>query len=140
MWNATVAVLQFLTADLEPHILSSATEQVYAASFYTTSMHLLHQQPEEVLFSHFVTTLNAAFENKLALEDEGYESGSESFNLPTPLRKTSRIHHVYSVATSPLVLLLHIPQPPASQIASLYTADCHSLAQMKKTALQFTAH
>ena len=32
-----------------------------------------------------MTTLNSAFEQKLALEDEGYESGSETFDLPTPL-------------------------------------------------------
>ena len=32
---------------------------------------MLCQQPEEVLFSHFVTTLNAVFESKLTLEDEG---------------------------------------------------------------------
>ena len=57
MWNATIAVLQFWTADLEPHMPSSATEQVYNAFFYSTSMHLLHQQSDEILFSHFVTTL-----------------------------------------------------------------------------------
>ena len=44
-----------------------------------------------------MTTLNAAFESKLALEDEGYESGSENFNIPTPLRRTPKIHHVSSV-------------------------------------------
>ena len=49
-----------------------------------------------MFFGHFVTTLSAAFESKLALEDEGYESGSENFNIPTPLRRTSRIHHVSS--------------------------------------------
>ena len=49
-------------------------------------MHLLHQQSEGVLFSHFMPTCNAAFESKLALEDKGYESGSENFNIPTPLR------------------------------------------------------
>ena len=31
------------------------------------------------------------------LEDEGYESGSENFNIPTPLKRTSKIHHVSSV-------------------------------------------
>ena len=86
IWNATVAALQFWTADLKVHVLSSAIEQVYNAFFYTTSMHLLHQQSEEVLFGHFVTTLNAAFESKLTLEDKGYESQSENFNIPTPLR------------------------------------------------------
>ena len=56
-------------------------------------MHLLCQQSEEVLFGHVMTTLNAAFESKLASEDEGYESGSETFNIP---RCIPRIHHVSS--------------------------------------------
>ena len=86
IWNATVAALQFWIADLEAHVLSSTIEQVYNAFSYTTSTHLLCQQSEEVLFGCFMTTLNAAFENKLTLEDEGYESGSENFNIPTPLR------------------------------------------------------
>ena len=86
IWNATVAALQFLAVDLEAHVLSSAIEQVYNAFFYTTSMHLLCQQSEEVLFGCFMTMLNAAFEIKLTLEDEGYESGSENFNKPKPLR------------------------------------------------------
>ena len=59
-WNATIATWKFWTADLEPHVLSSTIEQVYNAFFYTTSMHLLCQQPEEALFSCFVTMLNAA--------------------------------------------------------------------------------
>ena len=75
-----------MAAHLEPHILSSTIEQVYTAFFYTTCKHLLHQQSEEVLFGHFVTMLNTAFESKLALEDEGYESGSENYNISTPLR------------------------------------------------------
>ena len=41
-----------------------------------------------------MTTLNAAFESKLAMEDKGYESGSKNFNIPTPLRRTSKIHPV----------------------------------------------
>ena len=85
-WNATIAALQFLTADLKAHVLSSTIEQVHNAFFYSTSMHLLHQQPDEILFGHFMTTLNGTFESKLALEDEGYESGSENFNISTPLR------------------------------------------------------
>ena len=45
-----------------------------------------------------MTTLNALHsESKLTLEDKGYESGSENFNIPTPLRRTSKIHHVSSV-------------------------------------------
>ena len=96
VWNATVAALQFWTVDLEAHNLSSTIEQVYNAFFYSASTHLLHQQSDEVLFSCIVTTLNAEFESKLTLEDEGYESGGEHFNIPTPLRRTSKIHHVSS--------------------------------------------
>ena len=96
IWNATVAALQFWTADLEAHMLSSTIEQVYNAFFYSTSTHLLHQQSDEILLSHFVITLNATFESKLALEDKGYESGSENFNIPNPLRWTSKIHHISS--------------------------------------------
>ena len=44
-----------------------------------------------------MTTLNAAFEQKLALEDEGYESSSETINMPTPLRKTLKMHHASSI-------------------------------------------
>ena len=92
-----VAALQFWTADLNAHTLGSATEQVYRTFFYSTSTHLLHQQSDEILFSCFVTTLNAAFESKLALEDEGYESGGENFNIPIPLRRTTKIHHISSI-------------------------------------------
>ena len=58
IWNATVAALQFWTADLEPNVLNSTIEQVYTVFFYTTSMHLLCNQPEEVLFGCFMTTQN----------------------------------------------------------------------------------
>ena len=78
IWNATIAALQVWIADLEAHVLCSTIEQVYNAFFYSISTYLLHQQSDEVLFGHFVTTLNAAFESKLTLEDEGYDSGSEN--------------------------------------------------------------
>ena len=97
IWNATIAALQFWTADLKAHVLSSTIEQVYNAFFFSTSMHLLYQQSDEILFGCFKTTLNATFESKLALEDEGYDSGSQNFNIPTPLRRTTKIHHISSV-------------------------------------------
>ena len=97
VWNAAVTALQFWTANLKVHVLISATEQVYNAFFYSTSTHLLQQQSDEILFSWFMTTRNAALESKLALEDESYESGSKNFNIPTPLRRTSKIHHISSV-------------------------------------------
>ena len=97
VWNTAVAALQFWTADLEAHVLSSTIEKVYNAFFYSTSTHLLCQQSYKVIFGHFMVTFNAAFESKLTLEDEGYKSGSENFNIPTPLRRTSKIHHVSSI-------------------------------------------
>ena len=96
VWNTTIAVLQFWTADLKAHVLSSTIEQVYNAFFYSTSTYMLCQQSDEVLFGPFVTTLHATFESKLTLEDEGYDSGSENFNIHTPLRRTSKIHHISS--------------------------------------------
>ena len=93
VWNAAVAALQFWTADLETHILTSTIDKVFNTFFYSTSTHLLHQQSDEILFGHFMTMLNAAFESKVASEDNGYENGSENFNIPTPPPKTSRIHH-----------------------------------------------
>ena len=41
--------------------------------------------------------MNAAFDQQLSLDDEGCESGSDTIDLPTPLRKTPRIHHVSSM-------------------------------------------
>ena len=97
IWNATIASLQFWTADLGPVTLSMATEEVYYAFFYSTSTHILHQQSDKILFGHFMIALNAAFDQQLALADEGYESSSDTINLPTPLRKTPRIHNVSSI-------------------------------------------
>ena len=97
VWNVAVAALQFWTADLEACVLSSASEEIYGAFFYLTFTYILHQQSDEILFSHFVTTLNATLKHKLALEDEGYDRGLENFNISTPLWRTSRIHHVSSI-------------------------------------------
>ena len=97
IWNAAIASLQFWTADLDPVTLDRATEQVYTTFFYSSWSHTLHRQSDEILFGHFVITLNSSFDQQLSLADEGYESGSDTVNLPTPLRKTPRIHHVFSM-------------------------------------------
>ena len=97
IWNATVASLQFWTADHDLVTLGIATGEVYSVFFYSTWSHTLHQQSDEILFGHFMITLNAAFEWQLALADEDYENGSDTINLPTPLRKMPRIHHVSSI-------------------------------------------
>ena len=62
IWNATIASLQFWTADLDTITLSTTIEEVYLAFFCTTSTYTLHQQSDEILFGHFVTTLKTAFE------------------------------------------------------------------------------
>ena len=46
-------------------------------------MHLLCQQSEEVPFGHFVTMLNAAFESKLTLVDEGSPAVDNPFTYST---------------------------------------------------------
>ena len=66
-----------------------------------------------------MTTLNAAFESKLVLEDEGYKSGSENFKIPTipeePLKST-----MFPVSRIPLLIQLHhTAQVPANHIANL---------------------
>ena len=118
VWNATVAALQFWTADLKAHALSSMIKHVYNAFFYSTSTHLLHQQSDKILFGHFLTTLNATFGSKLALEDKGYKSGSENFNnllhSEEPLTST-----MFPVSRICLLIQLHC----AAQIPDSYIAD-----------------
>ena len=120
VWNATVAALQFWTADLEAHVLSSTIEQVYNAFFYSTSTHLLCQQSDEILFGHFMTTLNATFESKLALEDEAYESSSENSTYQLHSEEPPRFT-IFPVLRMPLLIQLHhTAQVPDSHIADLY--------------------
>ena len=70
---------------MDPHTPSTTIERVYTTFFYSDTAQHLQQVEEEVLFSHFMTTLNDAFEQALASEDIGYESGSEIMNVSTPL-------------------------------------------------------
>ena len=97
IWNAAIASLQFWTEDLDPVILGRATEPVYTTFFYLPVSHTLCQQSNETLFRHFVITLNTAVDQQLSLADEGYDSGSDPINSPTPLRKTTHIPHVPSM-------------------------------------------
>ena len=109
-WNTTVAALQFWTADLEPHILSDAIEWVYTAFFWSNAVQQLWYQPEERIFGHFVTILNDTFEWEFTQEDEVYESGSESLNIPTPLRRALQIYHVSMSENLPFNLPHCLPQ------------------------------
>ena len=85
IWNAAIASLRFWTEDLDPVTLGRAMECVYTTFFYSSTSHTLHQQSDETLFGHFVTALNAAFNQQLSLADEGYKIGSDTIDLPTPL-------------------------------------------------------
>ena len=135
IWNATIASLQFWTEDLDPVTLGRATEHVYTTFFYSPSSYTLCRQPDETLFGCFVIALNAAFDQQLSLIDEGYESGSDTIDLPTPLRKTPHIHHVSSmehasfnpVPTTPCSTLQTTPRPVhrclSFSSADIYTAD-----------------
>ena len=90
IWNVTVASLLFWTADLDLITLSTTTEEVFSAFFYTTLTYMLHWQSDEVLFGHFMTTLSTAFEWKLALEDEGYKSSSKKLQHTNSLKKSTK--------------------------------------------------
>ena len=96
IWNATIASLQFWAEDLDLITLGIASECIYTTYFWTPTSHTLCQLSEDVLFGCFVNALNAAFTQQLSLADEGYESGSDTVDLPTPLRKTPCIHHMSS--------------------------------------------
>ena len=85
IWNATIASLQLWTEDLDPVTLGRAAECLYTTFFYTSTSHTLCQQSDGTLFGHFIIAVNAAFHQQLSLADEGYKSGSDTIDLPTPL-------------------------------------------------------
>ena len=97
IWNAAITSLQFLVEDLDPVTLGITSECIYTTFFWTPTSHTLCQLPEDVLFGCFVIALNAAFNQQLSLADKGYESSSDTNDLPTPLRKTPRILHISSM-------------------------------------------
>ena len=128
IWNAAVAALQFWIADLEPQTLSNAIEWVYTAFFCSNPAQQVRGISEEVLFGHFMTTLNDASEWELALEDEGYDSGSESLNIPTHQHRTPCLYHVSTTKNlsfrpaTPLAHWAHLPHQQSS-----LSSICHHL-------------
>ena len=131
--NATIVLLQFWTADLDPVTLGRATEEVYTTFLYSSSSHTLHQQPDKILFGCFVITLNAAFDQQQALEDEGYESSSDTINLPTPLRK------MQESTMFPALDMLHSIPMQSHHETHQYADDCCSVYQLT-TAPRETPH
>ena len=133
IWNVTIASLQFWREDLNPFTLGIATEHVYTTFFYTSTGHTLCQQSDETLFGCFIIALNAAFIQQLSLADKGYESGSDTSDLPTPLQKTPNIHHVSSmehasfnpVTTTPCSTP-QTPPRPVCRCLSFSSADSYT--------------
>ena len=135
IWNAAIASLQFWTEDLNPVTLGIATECVYTTFFYTSTSHTQCQQSDETLFGHFIIALNAAFTQQLSLADEGYESGSDTIDLPTPLWKTPCIHHIFSMehaSFNPVTTTPHstpqTPPRPVHRCLSFSSADNYTPA------------
>ena len=95
----------------------------------TPTSHTLCQPSEDFLFGCFVIALNAAFTQQLSLADEGYKSGSDTVDLPTPLWKTPCIHHVSSMdhasfnplhptpQNTPTMTPHSLPQTPARPVS-----------------------
>ena len=136
IWNAAIASLQFWTR--RPLIQSPLVElqnMFTPPVSYSSTSHTLHQHSDETLFGHFVIALNAAFNQQLSLADEGYKSGSDTLDLPTPLQKTPHTHHVSSMehaSFNPVLTTPHsTPQTPPRSVcrclsfssADIYTPD-----------------
>ena len=88
----------------------------------------LHSLLLQQLFGHIVTTQNDAFEWEYAPEDKGYESGSESIKIPTPLHRTLYLYHVSAsenLSFGPATPLTHWAYSPHwhSSLSSI----CHCL-------------
>ena len=128
IWNATITSLQLWTEDLDPITLGIASEHIYTTFFKTPTNHTLHQLPEDVLFGCFVIALNAAFTQQLSLADEGYESGSNTADLPTPLQKTPCIHHISSIEHASFDPAHTTPHCPANTPQTPPKPVCHCLS------------
>ena len=115
IWNVAIASLQFWAEDLDLITLGIASECIYTTFFWTPTSHTLHQLSEDVLFGHFVIALNAVFSQQLSLADEGYKSGSNTADLPTPLWKTPHIHHMSSMEHASFNLACTTPHSTATR-------------------------
>ena len=94
IWNAAVAALQFWTDDLKPHVLSHVIDWDYTAFFYSDHAQQIWNLSDKILFSCFMTTLKDTFERELTQEDEGYESRSVTYHIPTPFSRALRAYYV----------------------------------------------
>ena len=125
IWNAAIALLQFWKEDLNPVTLGRATEHIYTTFFYSPTSHTLCQQAKETLFGCFVIVLNAPFSQQLSLNNEGYKSGSDNMDLPTPLWETTHIHHISSMEH---VSFNPVPTTPCSTPQTLPRQVCRQFS------------
>ena len=138
IWNAAITSLQFWAEDLNPVTLGIASEHIYTTFFWIPSSHTLCQLSEDVLFGCFFIALNAALTQQLSLADEGYESGSDTNELPMPLQKTPHILHISSmdhasfnpVSTTPPSTVTSTPHSTVTTTHhSTVTTTPHSMPQ-----------
>ena len=130
--NTPFAALQFWMADLDPQILSNAIEQVYT-DFCSNSAQHLRNISEEILFGHFMTTLNTAFKWELTLGDKGYKSRSESLSIPTPLCRALHLYHVSTCEN--LSFRPATPRACSLQPVNLNTVHCHLIFEEDENSL-----
>ena len=150
IWNAASASLQFWAEYLDPITLGIALECVYTTFFWMPTSHTLCQLPEDVLFGCFVIALNAAFTQQLSLADEGYESGSDTNDLPMPLQKTPRILHISSmdhasfnpVSTTPCstVTTTHHSTVTTTHCSTVTTTPCSTVTTTPCSTPQTSRH
>ena len=144
IWNTNVTALQFWTTDLQPDILSDAIEWVYTAFFCSNSAQQWQNLPEEILFGHFMTTLNDTFKRELTQEDEDFESISESLSIPTPLRTALQMYHISTsdnLSFNPTISLTMAEQHTGHcprRFRSHSTVCCHLVFTSSDEEIQWT--
>ena len=79
--------------DLKPHALRNIIHWIHKAFFYGDYTQQMWSLPEETLFSHFITTLNHAFEAEDMRLWRLWE-WTENLNISTSLSRAPRVYHV----------------------------------------------
>ena len=78
-----------------------------------------------------MTTLNVTFKKEFTHDDEGYKNGSDSLNIPTPLRRATEIYHISmneNLSFDPTTPLTRAEQHPVhspQRIRSHSPVCCH---------------
>ena len=95
IWNAAIASLQILGRRPQPNFpRHSLRMHLHHLLLGHLPAHTLCQLSEDVLYWMFVIALNGSIYPAVSLADEGYKSGSDTADLPTPLQKPLHTPHV----------------------------------------------